>query len=59
VLSAELVSAVRTPERKKGFSPALSTFHTLTRRFMLKKRNRLYVSLRKPTDKRSEPLPNA
>ena len=27
VLTAELVSAVRTPERKKRFLPAFSAFH--------------------------------
>jgi hypothetical protein len=49
MFSAELVSAVGTPKRKKRFLPTLATFHTLRAPSLLKKRWRLYLSLRKST----------
>jgi hypothetical protein len=46
MLTAELVTAIRTLERKKRFLPTLSAFHTLLAPFKGKgHRNRLYVSL--------------
>jgi hypothetical protein len=52
MVSAELVSAVRTTKRKKGFLPTLSTFHKLRAPFFMgkKRSGRLYVSLRNLTD---------